>query len=1235
MAKRFRLGAVLMSVCLVTFLSGPVFTVSAQKKGKDISQMSEEEKRQRLQELERKKQEMERKKVETARESGPKGQDLNAIIVRYEAMMEKCAVQKSDRCADVMYTLGSLYYDQGRDDYGRAVERFADESKQYEKTGRGAAPVHPVPNYDKSLQMYWRLTRDYPTFPKLPEAFYQMSTLYLLAGHLDTTRIINEQLVQRFPNSPRVSAAHFRLGDLAFVDGNFNKAFDHFKKVKKDQIDLNSWEMTHYRMGECAYNLGDFDKAVEYFHGYIEECDAGKYQKKEFREMALEYMAIAFSDMPDGVKDAIKFFEKRKGKPYEAQVIYKVGEKNRDHGQWDQAILALEGALKKYPMYKEAPLARQRLIECYVVKKEHQKANAERESLVDDYGEGSKWYTANSKERVVIDRAKAEVRRALGNIAVFYHGEAQKKKDKAMYEKAMKRYNEFFQKFPDDKWRVFEYKYNVAEIYSSMGDCEKAADNYNFVAMQDLSTYPAYVNDVDTLGMDAEELEKLKASKGDKTNPIAISQEDAGYNTIVALDNCRKKEMARESLSEDKAYALSSTKKLVEYCMNFQRRFPQSSNAAEVLYLAGNIHFGGKSFNEAISAFKQVVDQYPTAKIAPNAARMLGNSYSSNNQFDLAMQTFKNLLAKTQSGTKDYEDILELAAGAMYRNAENQKKSGNLSGAAEAFKAISNEFRESKVAEKGWFEAGVCYEEMKDYDLAAQNFEMLTERFPKSTLRESAFIRAAENYKKGNKFDRAAQIYLTAANQIPKAEYAIPSLSAASECYQKINQFDMAGKMFELIYERYANDPKTPQALYNAGLIFEKGKHYESAIDVYAKLAQSYPNSEFAGEAFFSIGLCYEKLEEFGKMANSFSDYASKYTNDRYKQVQALVKAGDAYFNMQNYRESEANYNTAVKVYEQHAKTSDIDVANVAQAYFRVGEIYYKKFEDIKLNAKNEKEMGNVVKSKTKALEDPAKYFAKAIEIGVEEWTMRATYMIGRGFYDMAEAVANQTLFGSEEEKMGGKIKVLSSLDKYYDKAMEYFGQNIAWAKEQNLKGEYIEMSMQAIMEMAYKKGSILEEVGLLFKNAPVPKGLSAEEKEFYTMELEERYLKALDAAMPVYENGMKLARDIGIANSPWIDRIRERLAVINPESEFKDITIVEWKPTEKPKQYDAEGNEIASRGKDNEFERSKRRIQDIMTRDIGVEEKIKQLERIQREAERNIVLEEERINELKAKAGS
>jgi hypothetical protein len=55
---------------------------------------------------------------------------------------------------------------------------------------------------------------------------------------------------------------------------------------------------------------------------------------------------------------------------------------------------------------------------------------------------------------------------------------------------------------------------------------------------------------------------------------------------------------------------------------------------------------------------------------------------------------------------------------------------------------------------------------------------------------------------------------------------------------------------------------------------------------------------------------------------------------------------------------------------------------------------------------------------------------------------------------------------------------------------------------------------------------------------------------------------------------------------------------------------------------------------RDEQFEGSMRRIQNIMRMQIPVEEKIKQLNRIEMDAKRNIVLEEERINELKGQIG-
>ena len=1206
---------------------------------------SDEDRLKELQEKYQKLQQKEDKLAEKAKidqeKNKPIGKSLDEIITRWENLLKDCqAGRKSLRCADALYNLGSLYYDKSRDEYIQKREEYEKAMAEWDKKPVGPEPVNPVPDYSKSLRTYEDLAQQYPEFSKICEAYYQMGNLYQLLGDLDRCRLVYTKIVDEFGQCPRASMAHFKLADLAYLDHDNSESLKHLEKVKEREVEIGTWEMVHYRKAELYYNIGEFEKAIGLFQTYLDRCDAGMYKKQEFRGMALEFMAVCFSDMANGAEEGIKYFQKIGHKPYEDTVTYTIGMKNRTHGQWEDAIKALTAALDHFPCYKDAPIACQMLIECYVIKRQYEKANEEREKLVDDYGPGSQWYQRNSGQKAVIEQSRNEVRKAIASIAIYYHAIAQKKKDKSAYEKAIRRYEDFFREFPDDKWRVYEFRYNIAEIYGALGDCEHAADNYDYVAMQDIAKFPEYKPLVDTLGMDQEEIERLK-KKADQ-GPVLISQEDAGYNVIVALDNCRKKAMASKGMSEEQIYSLPETKKLLDYAEKFQFHFPKSSNAAEVLYLAANIHYSAKSFDNAIRVFKQISDNYPATKLADKSTRMLANCYSSAGQYDLAMKMYRQLIARQKPESPEQMEMIDLAAGATYKKAEALEKNGDKLAAAEAFKSIAFEFPTTKVVDRAWFQAGVCYEGVKNFDMAAETFGSFPMRFPKSTLREKSFLRAAENYKTGNNLEKAAEVYETAANSITKPEFAIPSLSAASECYQKLNRFDRAGKMFEIIFDRYSNDPKTPQALYNAGLMFEKAKNYSEAINVYLTLSKRFPESEYAAEAFFSVGLCYEKMGQNAEMASVFSEYAQKFANDRFKQVQALVKAGNAFFNMNNFPEAEKDYMMAVSVYEKFHKGSDIDVGDIAESYCKIGDIYYNKFSQQQLEAKNEKEMKERVKDKTKALEDPAKYYAKAIEIGVEEWTIRSTYMIGKGFVDMAEAVAKQTLFGNEAERVASRVNILKSLEKYYLKAMEYFYRDIEWAHDQDIGGEYVDRSIDNFMQMKFLIGENFYQMAQILKNAPVPKNYNAEEQRAYRELLEEKALTCLDNALPRYEDAVKTAKELGIAHNQWLEKAKDRIQGIKPTSEWLTVEIVEWKPKPKPVVVapppGKEGPGVDTKKgvplsfvlEDEETKRELRRVQNIMNLQISAVEKIKMLNRIEIDARRNIELEQEKIKELK-----
>jgi tetratricopeptide (TPR) repeat protein len=248
-----------------------------------------------------------------------------------------------------MATLGSLYYDQVRDNYIQARNRYERQMDEWERTQTGPEPVNPVPDYSKPLKMYKRFIQEYPEHPKLHEAYYQVGTINLVLGALDLSRRAFEALVDKYPNSRRASAAHFRLADFAYMEHDHTKALKHLQKVNPAEVNLEIVEMVHYRKAEILYNMGDFDKAAELSFDYREKCGSGTYRKCDFRDESLEFMAIAFSDMPEGAEKAIKFFKRVGSRPYEDDVLYMVGMKNRSHGQYDDAIRALQVALKRFP----------------------------------------------------------------------------------------------------------------------------------------------------------------------------------------------------------------------------------------------------------------------------------------------------------------------------------------------------------------------------------------------------------------------------------------------------------------------------------------------------------------------------------------------------------------------------------------------------------------------------------------------------------------------------------------------------------------------------------------------------------------------------------------------------------------------------------------------------------------------------------------------------------------------
>ncbi|MDR0303522.1 MAG: tetratricopeptide repeat protein [Chitinispirillales bacterium] len=1177
---------------------------------------------------------------------------VEQTIAQYESYYEKnCkdANNKTSRCADAMFSLASGYYKDARDGFVKAQNDYEIAMSRWEKNPVGKKPIPPRPSYDKSLKTYEEAVVKYPDFTKAAEGYYQIGNIYLLDGNTEKSRAAFTTLTQKYQNSTRASAAHFRVAEICFSDvRDYACALENLNKIKDEHVTDDIKEMAHFRKAEIYYNRGDLDKAAELFGSYVDKCDRREYPKRELRGEALEYLAVSFSDMPTGADAAISYFKKIGSRSYEDTIIYKVGMKNYDHGQFDQCIVALKRAIEKYPLFIDAPRAQTNVINCLVIRKKNEEANVEREKLVAAYSAGSPWANANANKPIALASAAESIKNALSSIAIYNHALAQESKDpegkKKYYTKAIDYYERVIRGYPDDKWPVYEYRYNVAEAYMSTGQFEKAAESYDFVASADLSKYPVYKSDIDTLGAEASDVEKAKAENTSKTSPVNISQSDAGFNAIVALDSVRQSEIKRGNLTPVQAYSLPATTKFINYIKSYQAKFPKSESASEVLYLAASVHFDGGNYKEAVAACQLLLSAYGKSDTSMfrRSTKLAADSYVKDKLYDLGIANYDTLIARTPKNSEDYVNYVDLAAAAIFQKADDLRTNKQVVPAVLEFKRIVSKYPTSQVADKGWFEAAVTYEQADSAVSAAEVFKELHVKFPASVLIEMSFVRSAENYVKAKKFADAGATMKLAAEVVKKPEFAVGAYSSASEYYKSANELNLAGDMFYEIYKKFPTDKQTPQALYNAGLIYEDALNYLKAIEVYNILGTKYTESEFAPSGYFSIGLCYEKMGDFQKMAAAFVDYSKKYTSNRDSQVKALVKAGQAYMDLKNEPEAKANFYLATQIFAKFKDSDALSAEDGAKAYFNMGEILRRDFEAIKLTGKTQKDIDAQAKKKTEAFKPVIDSYMSAVGLAVAEWAIRSIYSIGIAAKNYANDVLEQTLIGKSEVKLGTKVKILSeTVQPIYDEAIGRFDKAIQLARENGIKADYVKEAELFLMQAWFLKGYAFEEAGTLLRNSEIPKGLDEEEEVAYIDALEEYYAQYAQGALPVYQYGIANATGLFVGKNGWSDSIQMHLGLLAAEFGLEDIPAASVDLDTEVAKARSEGRfvevsaaDAAKKTAESEHQQAISAIASIFSGNMDINQKIEVLASREANARRAIIEEETKIAKLKEKLG-
>ncbi len=140
------------------------------------------------------------------------------------------------------------------------------------------------------------------------------------------------------------------------------------------------------------------------------------------------------------------------------------------------------------------------------------------------------------------------------------------------------------------------------------------------------------------------------------------------------------------------------------------------NKAAGALYAAQTMAAGSA---EQQKALEEMADDYSSTPAGREAMLLLGDIYMARGDIDLAQEKFGEL-AKKSGGTP----LMQIAA--LHRLAAAQKAAGRTQDAAKTFITAADNLKNLNRPES-LYQAGLCYEELKQYDEAAKIYRRVTD----------------------------------------------------------------------------------------------------------------------------------------------------------------------------------------------------------------------------------------------------------------------------------------------------------------------------------------------------------------------------------------------------------------------------------------------------------------------------------------------------------------------------
>jgi outer membrane protein assembly factor BamD (BamD/ComL family) len=280
-----------------------------------------------------------------------------------------------------------------------------------------------------------------------------------------------------------------------------------------------------------------------------------------------------------------------------------------------------------------------------------------------------------------------------------------------------------------------------------------------------------------------------------------------------------------------------------------------------------------------------------------------------------------------------------------------------------------------------------------------------------------------------------------------------------------------AAKNYQKILAEYPDSEVVPLARYNLGLVFEQQKQWDEALQVYAGFPQPPGKGVRAEEVRLRRGICLLRLGRAADAQAEFKAVLNQFGVPPLEANEARVRLGLAAFYAGDEVLAEHYINLAAPEYERHvARGVTYARAAFAEGYFVLGEIYFRRFEQVAL-AGDENVLTQNLRDKAAAFVAAREYYTSAVRTYEPTWMTAALFRVGEGFelfYRAVMAVPDPADL-APEERPAYRRALADKMQPVLDKALTAYRRNLELAAHLQVDNDWVAQTRARYAELSRK----------------------------------------------------------------------------------------------------------------------------------------------------------------------